>query len=180
MAEPLQQQGHSTAKFTLSAFGDEISADLDIQLKVLRELGIGHLELRSVWNTNVLKLDDTQVSALKYACDINSVRISCIGSPIGKSPIGDPIEQELLNLDRALQVAKVLDTNTIRIFSFYSPENSGGGQQESYLDEAPKIVHIVSGEGENKIILKKIKLKENGDTLSILFGDSLKIILDYY
>lgn len=166
MAEKFQQQGHSTAKFTLSAFGDEISTDLDVQLKVLRELGIGHLELRSVWNTNVLKLDDTQVSALKHACDINSVRISCIGSPIGKSPIGDPIEQELLNLHRALQVAKVLDTNMIRIFSFYLPETSGKRQQESYLDEAIERLSQMAMIAERDEIL--LLLENEGD----LVGDT--------
>ena len=36
-----------TARFTLSAFGDEIADDVDEQLRVLDELDIGFLELRS-------------------------------------------------------------------------------------------------------------------------------------
>ena len=51
---------------------------------------------------------------------------------------------------------------------------------ESYSVEAPKLVHFVSGEGEEKIIFKTITLKENGDTLNITEGDSLIITMDYY
>lgn len=35
--------------WTLSAFGDEISADLAEQLETLTKYGIHHLEIRSVW-----------------------------------------------------------------------------------------------------------------------------------
>ena len=38
-----------TARFTLSAFGDEIAEDVDEQLAVLNDLGIRYLELRSAW-----------------------------------------------------------------------------------------------------------------------------------
>ena len=51
---------------------------------------------------------------------------------------------------------------------------------ESYSEDAPKQIHFVSGEGEEKIILKKITLKKNGDTLNINEGDSLIITMDYY
>ena len=51
---------------------------------------------------------------------------------------------------------------------------------ETYPDESPKKIHFTSGEGEEKIILKKISLKENGDTLKINFGDTLITNYDYY
>ena len=50
-----------TARFTLSAFGDEIAEDVDEQLTVLNDLDIRYLELRSAWGTNVLELTDAQV-----------------------------------------------------------------------------------------------------------------------
>ena len=104
----MAQSSGTGATFTLSAFGDEIDADLDTQLELLTELSIGYLELRSAWDTNVLKLDDAQVAAIKDACKRHSVEVSCIGSPIGKSPILDPIETEMENLDRIFQTAKAL------------------------------------------------------------------------
>ena len=51
---------------------------------------------------------------------------------------------------------------------------------ESYTEESPKIIHIVTGEGEKKNILQKIFLKENGDTNSIHYGDSLITKFDYF
>ena len=113
-----------TARFTLSAFGDEIAEDVDEQLAVLNDLGIGYLELRSARGTNVLELTDVDVARLNDSCQSHSVRVSCIGSPIGKSPIDEPIEKVLGDLERVIDIAKMLGTDRIRVFSFY-PETDG-------------------------------------------------------
>ncbi len=113
-----------TAEFTLSAFGDEIDDDVDEQLRVLNDLDIGYLELRSAWGTNVLNLTDDDVRRLNERCDAHDIRVSCIGSPIGKSPIDEPIEGVISDLKRIIDIAKMLDTDRIRVFSFY-PETDG-------------------------------------------------------
>src|SRR5260370_14830848 len=71
----------------ISAFADEISADLDEQIAVLRGEGIGHLDLRGVWGTNVLDLSDAQVAQIRQALSAAGILVSAIGSPIGKVPI---------------------------------------------------------------------------------------------
>ena len=111
--------------FTLSAFADEIDPDLDVQLEVLRELKIGSLELRSVWGTNVLKMDGRQVETIRQSCELSGVRVSCIGSPVGKSPIEGPIEDVLEDLRHVIRVAESLDTARIRVFSFYPSADEG-------------------------------------------------------
>ena len=113
-----------TASFTLSAFGDEIADDVDDQLTVLNELEIGYLELRSAWGTNVLELSDDEVARLIELCDIHSVRVSCIGSPIGKSPIDRPIGDVVDDLERVIDIGMMLGTDRVRVFSFY-PEVEG-------------------------------------------------------
>ena len=113
-----------TARFTLSAFGDEIADDVDEQLKVLNELKIGYLELRSAWGTNVLELSDDQVSRLIQQCEAHSISVSCIGSPIGKSSINRPIAEVVEDLKRILDIAETVGTDRIRVFSFY-PEAEG-------------------------------------------------------
>lgn len=112
------------ATFTLSAFGDEIADDLDEQLRVLRELRIGYLELRSAWGTNVLHLDDRAVERIRRACAAAGISVSCLGSPVGKSPIEEPIEQEETNLGRLFQIGEQLGVRRIRIFSFYPPREA--------------------------------------------------------
>ncbi len=126
----------SHASFTLSAFGDEIAQDLDEQLKTLRELRIGYLELRGAWGTNVLRMDDEMVSRVRSACAGHGVAVACIGSPIGKSPIADPVEKESANLSRIFQIGEALDCRQVRIFSFYPPDTSSNARYDEYIEEA--------------------------------------------
>ncbi|HYK70972.1 MAG TPA: sugar phosphate isomerase/epimerase family protein [Streptosporangiaceae bacterium] len=106
----------------LSGFADEISPDLDEQLAVLAAESIFHLELRSVWSTNVADLDDGQLARVRQRLDRSGVRVSAIGSPIGKIDIDAPIEPELERLRRVADIADQLATTLIRVFSFFIPE----------------------------------------------------------
>ncbi len=140
-----------TAEFTLSAFGDEIADDVDEQLEVLNELGIRYLELRRAWGTNVLELGDGQVSRLIDRCEAHSVRVSCIGSPVGKSPIGQPIGEVVDDLERILDIAKLLGTDRIRVFSFY-PE--ADGQQAACVEESIARLEVMArAAGERDAVL---------------------------
>ena len=47
--------------WTLTAFADEISPDLDVQLSTLADESIRYLEFRGVWNKNVLDLTDSEI-----------------------------------------------------------------------------------------------------------------------
>jgi sugar phosphate isomerase/epimerase len=126
----------SSAQFVLSAFGDEIAEGLKDQLQLLQELEIGHLELRGVWGKNVLYLDDDDVAAVQKTCAEYGVTVSCIGSPIGKSPILDPIEKELANLARICQIGEAIGCRRIRVFSFYPPDTRSNAGYDAYLEEA--------------------------------------------
>lgn len=125
----------SEASFTISAFGDEIAPVLADQLRVLRELQIGYLELRGVWGKNVLTLSDDEARRVKQECDDYGIRVSAIGSPIGKSPLADPIEKEIANLERILAFGQIVGTQRVRIFSFYPPDTSTNAHYDQYVDE---------------------------------------------
>jgi sugar phosphate isomerase/epimerase len=124
------------ASFALSAFGDEISPDLAEQLTTLNELGIHYLDLRGAWGTNVLMMTDEQVRSVKHLCADHGIQVACIGSPIGKSPLADPIENEMTNLDRIITVGMALNCTRIRIFSFYPPDRSTNAHYDQHLVEA--------------------------------------------
>lgn len=126
----------SSASFALSVFGDEIADDLREQLQVLRNLRIGYLELRGVWGKNVLHLDDDEVAKVRQICAEHEVTVSCIGSPVGKSPITQPIEHEMSNLSRIFQIAAALDTRRVRIFSFYPPDTHTNAHYDQYVAAA--------------------------------------------
>jgi hypothetical protein len=68
--------------WTLSGFADEITADLQTQCETLQGLGIGSIELRSAWDTNVLDLDDGQLEAARTILASHHIQTSSVGSPI--------------------------------------------------------------------------------------------------
>ena len=84
----------------LSAFADEISPDLDEQIAVLSSEKVHFLDLRSVWNTNVLDLSDQQVARIKETLDAHGIGVAAIGSPIGKVPIDSSFDEHLHHFRR--------------------------------------------------------------------------------
>jgi sugar phosphate isomerase/epimerase len=122
------------ATFTLSAFGDEIAADLDEQLSTLDELNVGYLDLRGAWGTNVLRMDEDDLDRVMTVCQAHDVKIACLGSPIGKSPIEDPIDIELDNLRRIIEIGERVGCKRVRFFSFYPPDTSTNEHYDQYVD----------------------------------------------
>ena len=118
----------------LSAFADEISPDLNEQIAVLKSENIHFLDLRGVWNTNVLDLSDKQASEIKEMLDAHGIGVAAVGSPIGKIPIDSPFDEQLQRFERAIALAKFFQTPFIRIFSFYPPAASVG--DESFASPA--------------------------------------------
>jgi sugar phosphate isomerase/epimerase len=121
--------------FQLSAFGDEISDDLNEQLQLLQQLEIGFLELRGVWGKNVLLLTDDEVATVAKMCDNYGIVVSAIGSPVGKTPITEPLAEELTNLGRIFAIADQLGTRTVRVFSFYPSAQPDNARSEAALVE---------------------------------------------
>jgi sugar phosphate isomerase/epimerase len=121
--------------FTLSAFADEIGPDPQQQIDVLLACDVRHIELRSIHGTNVLSLTDQQVDEFHALLDRHCMRISAIGSPIGKVRIDEPFEPQLVKLERAIALALRFGTPNIRIFSFYPPEGEGAGNWPQHRTE---------------------------------------------
>lgn len=108
-----------SAVMVVSAFGDEISPDLREQLHVLTQCRVFHLELRSLWGTNVLELSANQRREAQHLLADRGVRISAIGSPIGKVKISDPWPAHRDRFLLALERAQEFGAPRVRIFSFY-------------------------------------------------------------
>jgi 3-dehydroshikimate dehydratase len=109
----------------LSAFADEISADLNEQIAAIRSENIHFIDLRGGWDTNVLDLTDQQVTEIKQRLDAQGIGVAAIASPIGKIPIDAPFDEHLQRFRRAIALAQFFHTPFIRIFSFYPPTAEG-------------------------------------------------------
>ena len=107
----------------ISGFADEIADDLDEQLDVLESAGIDRLDLRNVWGENLLDLSGERLVDLEATLDARGFTVTSIGSPIGKVGVADPLEPHMERLDRALELADRFDTDRVRVFSYYVPED---------------------------------------------------------
>lgn len=133
--------------WTLTGFADEISPDLDVQLDTLAADGIRHLEFRGVWDKNCLKLSDEELERVKSALDQRGVRVSCIGSPIGKVNVDSDFAAHLVEFRRAIAVAHKLGAPYIRIFSFFLPEGDDPARhREVVLERMGALVRAAAGE----------------------------------
>ena len=72
------------SNFILSAFADEIDPKLDKQIQVIQKHGIGYIELRSIEGKNVSEFTLDYAKETKKVLDASNIKISAIGSPIGK------------------------------------------------------------------------------------------------
>jgi sugar phosphate isomerase/epimerase len=133
--------------FILSGFADEISPDLDVQLATLAAESISHLELRSVWSTNVAELSGATLAAFRRAAGDAGVRVSAIGSPIGKIELAAPLGPELDRMRRVADIACELGTQIVRVFSFFVPP---GEPPERHRDQVIDRMHALTRIAEDR------------------------------
>ena len=105
--------------FKIAAFADEIAPDPAAQIRVLRDCGVSHIELRGAHGKNVLKLSDDELDEFKSLADEAGLGFSSIGSPIGKDPMDKPLDDVLAALDRAIHAAQEVQAPHIRVFGFF-------------------------------------------------------------
>ena len=121
-------------RFKISAFSDEYSAVLDEQIKGLCANKVRMTELRGVDGTNVSSLTLEAAKETHKKLEAAGISVSAIGSPIGKIQITDSFEEHLDLLKHTCEIAKIMQTPRIRIFSFYIPD----GKHDEYKFEVFK------------------------------------------
>jgi sugar phosphate isomerase/epimerase len=155
--------------WTLSGFVDEISDDFTEQCKVASGLGLRYVEVRSAWGTNILDLDESQLSTLQETLASNDLKVSSIGSPIGKISIDDEFPPHLERMRHAVEVAMTLEAPYIRLFSFFIPE---GTDPDSRRDEVlNRMSALAEAAADSDVILVHENEKE-------IYGDIPRRCLD--
>ncbi len=107
------------AEFILSGFSDEIAADFQVQLEKMQELDIANIEIRGVNGKNISELTLDEAREVKKLLDEKGMKVSSIGSPIGKIKITDPFEPHMETFQHLIEIAEILQVKNMRIFSFY-------------------------------------------------------------
>ena len=144
--------------FTLTGFADEISPEPRVQLETLASESIRYLEFRSAWSTNVADLTDAELTAFRQEIEAAGVRVSAVGSPIGKIGIGEPIEPELERLRRIAAVANLFGTPIVRVFSFFIPAGEPPERfRQAVIDRMGALAEVAA---EHEIVLAHENEKE--------------------
>jgi sugar phosphate isomerase/epimerase len=172
----------------LSGFADEISPQLDEQIKTCKENGLTHFELRGVFGKNVLDFDSAMRSEIKAKLDANGMGVISIGSPIGKVPITDPWQPHFDRFKIAVDAAEFFKSPFIRIFSYYPAEGAGKGDVIKHRDEvmkrmAAKVDYIKDRNvvliHENERHIYGEKVKECVDLMKTINSPKFKFAFDF-
>lgn len=169
----------------ISGFSDEISKEIVTQFEVLNKLNIRYFEPRGIDGKNISTLNDEEVLELKAKMEQYGIKVSTIGSPIGKIKLTDSFEEHFEVFKRVVKTAKMLDTKYIRMFSFYHE----GGDEWTAEERAEVIARlkkmIAYAEEQDVILLHENEKAIYGDTadrcidlMKELYGPHFKAVFD--
>lgn len=169
--------------FIITGFADEIDPQMHKQYDLLKKLGISNIELRGVNGKNVSELTIDEAKALKTDLDDNGMKISAIGSPIGKIKFSDSFEDHYKTFEKLVEFTKILDTKYIRMFSFFTE-----GENEKHRDEVmARLDKMINHAAKNDVVLLHENEKDiYGDIyercvelMEKFYGDNFKCTFDF-
>jgi L-ribulose-5-phosphate 3-epimerase len=123
--------------FRVAVINDEIGQDFGHVCEIVsREFGMEWIELRGMWNKNILKLDSKEVGEARNILEKYKLRVTDIASPLFKvdwpgapqskfSPKRDQFnadftfDQQGEVLERSIELAKAFQTDRVRCFDFW-------------------------------------------------------------
>ena len=171
-------------KYLLSGFADEIAPDLTTQLESLKKLEMHYMEMRSVDGDNLIFHPTKKVKEIKKRLDDAGIALSALGSPLGKIGINDSFGTHFEDFKRAVEIAHLMETKNIRMFSFYIPEGERELYKEKVLDRLGSFVDYAGDNGvillhENEKDIYGEKAKECRQIMDAFSGKSFKAIFDF-
>lgn len=116
----------------LSAFADEVTEDFRAQVEYLAKEKVGFIEPRFVNRKNIMDLSRSELDEARKLIRDRGLKVSAIGSPIGKVRLDEPFGPHLDKFKHAVDLALFFETPFIRMFSYYAPE---GKNIDNYRDQ---------------------------------------------
>jgi len=127
----------ASCPFRVAVINDEISQDFDHACSVVaKDFGLEWIELRGMWNKNIIALDESQIAEAKRILAKYNLKVTDIASPLFKvdwpgAPLSKQSErrdtfhadadfkaQDAL-LEKCVDLAKAFGTDRIRCFDFW-------------------------------------------------------------
>lgn len=169
----------------ISGFADEIAEDLKKQIEVIKKLGISYIEMRGVNGKPLVEHSLEEVKEIKRELDANGIRLSSVGSPIGKIQITDDFEKHFELYKKTVEIAKIMEIPYIRMFSFFIPsEEKPETYKNQVFDRLQKLIDYAIK--EDVILLHENEKEIYGDNaqrcfeiMEQFYGKHFKMVFDF-
>jgi L-ribulose-5-phosphate 3-epimerase len=153
--------------FRVAVINDEIGQDFGHACEIAaHEFGMDWIELRGMWNKNILKLDSKEIEEARRILEKYKLRVTDIASPLFKvdwpgaptskfSPKRDQFnadftyDQQSEVLERSIELAKAFQIDRVRCFDFWRLEDQT--PYRSAINE--KLRDVASAAGKKGVIL---------------------------
>ncbi len=130
-----------SSPFRVAVINDEVSQDFGRSCEVIaREFGLEWIELRGMWNKNLLNLDAKEIAEARRILEKYKLRVTDIASPLfkvdwpgaPKSKFSPKVAQFGADftfgqqgevLERCIELAKAFQTDRVRCFDFWRMED---------------------------------------------------------
>jgi L-ribulose-5-phosphate 3-epimerase len=152
-----------SSPFRISVINDELTQDFGRACEIVsKEFGLQWIELRGMWNKNMLHLDAKEIEEARRILERNKLRVTDIASPLFKvdwkgaplskySPRRDQFgadftfEQQDEVLDRCIELAKAFRTDRVRCFDFWRLDDP-----QTYRQAINNKLHEAAGKAGKK------------------------------
>ncbi|WP_026653881.1 sugar phosphate isomerase/epimerase family protein [Butyrivibrio proteoclasticus] len=170
--------------YKLTGFADEISNNLQEQISGIRGLSMNHIEMRGVDGDNLIFHTDDKVKEIKKRLDDAGITLSALGSPLGKIGITDSFEKHFEEFKRATEIAHMMETPNIRMFSFYVPEDKHAEYKGEVFDRLGRFADYAKSNDvvllhENEKGIYGDKAAECREIMDEFYGEHFKAIFDF-
>jgi L-ribulose-5-phosphate 3-epimerase len=173
--------------FRVAVINDEISQDFGRACEIAsREFGMQWIELRGMWNKNIVNLDDKEIAEAQRVLKKYQLRVTDIASPLFKVDFKDAplskfsqhgdfkadftFDQQEEVLDRGIALAKAFQTDRLRCFDFWRLDDQA--PYRAAINE--KLLAAANKAGQGGITL----LLENDSGLNTATGAEAAKVLD--
>jgi sugar phosphate isomerase/epimerase len=153
----------------LSAFADEVTDDFRGQVEFLADQRVGYIELRFIDKKNTMDLTKSELKQARKMINDHGLKVSAIGSPIGKVRLDEPFGPHLDKFKHAVDLAVFFQTPFIRMFSYYAPQ---GKNIDEYRHE------VLERTAKKLALLKDVDVTMVHENEANIYGHSAKNCVD--
>lgn len=168
----------------LSAFADEVTEDFRSQVEFLAKERVGYIEPRFVNRKNIMDLNRSELDEARRMIRDHGLKVSAIGSPIGKVRLDEPFEPYLDKFKHAVDLAQFFETPFVRMFSYYAPQGKNiDDYRDQVLERMAAKVQVVEGTDvtmvhENEAHIYGHTAENCADLIEAVGSDRLRLAYD--